>query len=85
MMQQLWNFLVRIGFIEPQSVYYISGADILPPPLKGKQEEQALENLENGDESARDLLVEHNLHFLSSPMPAPPACPLVAAAKYPRH
>lgn len=64
MMQQLWNFLVRIGFVEPESIYYISGADILPPPLKGRQEEKALESLENGDESARDLLVEHNLRLV---------------------
>ncbi|MBE6926199.1 MAG: RNA polymerase sporulation sigma factor SigE [Ruminococcaceae bacterium] len=64
MMEKLMAFLVKLGFIEPQSVYYISGADILPPPLKGVQEEQALESLEKGDEEARDLLVEHNLRLV---------------------
>ena len=64
MMEKLMAFLVRLGFVEPQSVYYISGADILPPPLKGRQEEQALEKLESGDEGARDLLVEHNLRLV---------------------
>jgi len=63
-MEKLMAFLVKLGFIEPQSVYYISGADILPPPLKGVQEEQALESLEKGDEEARDLLVEHNLRLV---------------------
>ena len=64
MMERLMAFLVKLGFIEPQSVYYISGADILPPPLKGVQEEQALEALERGEEGARDLLVEHNLRLV---------------------
>ena len=63
-MERLMAFLVKLGFIEPQSVYYISGADILPPPLKGVQEEQALEALERGEEGARDLLVEHNLRLV---------------------
>ena len=31
----------RIG-----TVYYIGGSDVLPPPLKGEQENQALEELE---------------------------------------
>lgn len=63
-MERLMAFLVRLGFLEPQSIYYISGADILPPPLRGRQEEQALESLERGDAGARDLLVEHNLRLV---------------------
>ena len=41
-------------------LYYIGGSDILPPPLKGEEEKTALAALEQGDEQARQLLVEHN-------------------------
>lgn len=45
-------------------VYYIGGADVLPPPLKGLQEQQALEGLDRGEESAKQLLIEHNLRLV---------------------
>ena len=64
MTEKLIAFLVKIGFIQPATVYYISGADILPPPLKGSEEQEALESLEQGNEGARDLLVEHNLRLV---------------------
>ena len=47
-----------------QTVFYIGGADILPPPLKGRDEESALEGLERGEEKCRQLLVEHNLRLV---------------------
>ena len=45
-------------------LYYIGGSDILPPPLKGEEEKAALAALEQGDEQARQLLVEHNLRLV---------------------
>ena len=51
-----------IGRAEP--VYYIGGSDILPPPLKGTQEQEALEALQRGEEAARQRLVEHNLRLV---------------------
>ncbi len=45
-------------------IYYIGGNDVLPPPLKGTQEQDALEALEKGDETARKTLVEHNLRLV---------------------
>ena len=64
MTEKLIAFLIKIGFIQPEPVYYIGGADILPPPLKGSEEQEALESLEQGNEGARDLLVEHNLRLV---------------------
>ena len=64
MTQQLIAFLVRIGFLQPSGVYYISGADILPPPLRGSEEQAALEEMAQGSEGARDRLVEHNLRLV---------------------
>ncbi|MBQ8910338.1 MAG: RNA polymerase sporulation sigma factor SigE [Oscillospiraceae bacterium] len=45
-------------------VYYIGGSDVLPPPLKGEQEKKALEELEKGDEEAKQLLIERNLRLV---------------------
>ena len=46
------------------TLYYIGGADVLPPPLKGDEEQSALENLEMGDEGAKQLLIERNLRLV---------------------
>ena len=46
------------------AVFYIGGADVLPPPLKGEEEAAALEQLEGGSESAKQLLIEHNLRLV---------------------
>ena len=45
-------------------IYYIGGSDVLPPPLKGMEEQSALEELEQGSESAKQLLIEHNLRLV---------------------
>ena len=63
-MQKILSFLVKIGILPDDGVYYIGGSDVLPPPLKGEAEQSALEKLEQGDEDARQLLVEHNLRLV---------------------
>lgn len=60
-MQKLMRWF---GFAKEEAVYYIGGADILPPPLKGEEEADALSALEQGREAARQLLVEHNLRLV---------------------
>ena len=45
-------------------LYYIGGADVLPPPLKGDEEQNALVKLEEGDEEAKQLLIERNLRLV---------------------
>ena len=45
-------------------VYYVNGAETLPPPLNIKEEEDAVIRLVHGDESARDKLIEHNLRLV---------------------
>ena len=47
-----------------RGIYYIGGADILPPPLNRKAEQDALEALEQGDEGAKQCLIEHNLRLV---------------------
>ena len=57
-------FLVRLGLVPQNGIYYIGGSDVLPPPLKGEQEQEALVGLEMGDEAAKQRLIEHNLRLV---------------------
>lgn len=61
---KLLVFLAKIGLIGRENIYYIGGADVLPPPLKGAQEQEALMALEQGDEEAKQLLIERNLRLV---------------------
>ena len=59
------EFLCWLGLAEqPEPIYYIGGSDVLPPPLKGQDEQDALEALERGEESAKQLLIERNLRLV---------------------
>ena len=64
MMKKLWAFLIKIGLVPKGEIYYIGGSDILPPPLKGREEQEALEALEQGSEDAKQLLIERNLRLV---------------------
>lgn len=61
-MNWLNKLLVKLGFFP--ALYYIGGTDVLPSPLKGKEEQEALEAMENGDEDAKALLIERNLRLV---------------------
>ena len=63
-MKGIIEFLARVGVIRRKGVFYIGGSDVLPAPLKGQQEQEALEALEQGDEGAKQLLIEHNLRLV---------------------
>ena len=58
------KLLDLVGWSTRESIYYIGGSDVLPPPLKGQQEQAALEQLEQGSEAAKQLLIEHNLRLV---------------------
>ena len=45
-------------------LYYIGGSDVLPPPLKGQEEQDALEQSEQGSDEAKQKLIEHNLRLV---------------------
>ena len=61
---KLMELLRMLGLVPGDGIFYIGGSDILPPPLKGTQEQEALEALERGDEAAKQRLVEHNLRLV---------------------
>ena len=56
--------ILSILGVEPPSVFYIGGSEVLPPPLEKEEEAAALAALERGDEAARSLLIEHNLRLV---------------------
>jgi len=63
-MHILMNVLRYLGLLRENHVYYIGGSDILPAPLKGEEEQSALEALERGEEWAKQKLIEHNLRLV---------------------
>lgn len=58
------DILVWLGLAGRESIFYIGGSDVLPPPLKGQEEQMALEEMEAGDENAKQRLIEHNLRLV---------------------
>lgn len=64
MINKLYSFLVKLGISCIGEIYYICGSDVLPPPLRGDQEQVVLESLENGEEWAKQQLIEHNLRLV---------------------
>lgn len=63
-MSKLLELLTRLGLVQPQCVHYIGGTDVLPPPLKGDEEQEALAAMEEGSESAKQRLIERNLRLV---------------------
>ena len=63
-MLKLVNQMLSLVVFSGKSVFYIGGSEVLPPPLKGEEERKALEALEEGDETAKRNLVEHNLRLV---------------------
>ena len=61
---KLRECLRKLGIFREGNLFYIGGSDVLPPPLKGAEEQAALEKLEQGDEGAKQHLVEHNLRLV---------------------
>ena len=58
------DILRLFGLLPQKEIFYIGGSDVLPMPLKGVQEQEALEALERGEEGAKEQLVEHNLRLV---------------------
>ena len=48
----------------PTKIMYIGGSDILPPPLSAAEEQQLLTKIAEGDEIAKQKLIERNLRLV---------------------
>ncbi len=58
---KLWLFKL---FKRKNQIHYIGGNANLPEKLSSEDEEKLIENLKNGDESVRTILIEHNLRLV---------------------
>ena len=64
-MKETWMaFLHFLKIGGTGQIHYVGGADVLPPPLKGEEEQRALAGLEAGEEAAKQRLIEHNLRLV---------------------
>lgn len=58
------KYIIDQNEFEDISIFYVGGSQTLPPPLEQDEEEEALKRLEEGDNTARQLLVERNLRLV---------------------
>ncbi|OUQ80224.1 RNA polymerase sporulation sigma factor SigE [Flavonifractor sp. An100] len=63
--KKLAEWLSRFGLCLPEKVMYIGGSDTLPAPLSREEEGELIARLEQGDEQARNQLIEHNLRLVA--------------------
>lgn len=63
---KLYNFIIKIKYrlFGNEGIYYINGSQTLPPPLKKAEEQLIMDRIINGDESARETLITHNLRLV---------------------
>ncbi len=62
-LKSLWCKLKQLLF-KRKEIYYIGGSEVLPPPLSPEDEAQAVALCQQGDENARNTLIEHNLRLV---------------------
>lgn len=59
----LWERMIRALRGGRRGLYYVGGSEVLPAPLSREEEAEVLMRI-HADESARQLLVEHNLRLV---------------------
>ena len=62
-MRKIIEFFKSI-FRKVGSVFYVGATDMLPEPLSREMEEYYVSLKENGDQLAKDILIEHNLRLV---------------------
>lgn len=58
----LLNFYLKRKY--PQYIHYIGSTEVLPPPLKEKEESDLITRLDGGDMAVKATLIEHNLRLV---------------------
>ena len=61
----MFNLLVEILSNIFYFALHVTGAGSFPPPLSAKKETELLEKSRNGDNDARNKLIEHNLRLVA--------------------
>ena len=60
----LRDWMLRLGLLRPGKIQYIGGSDTLPSPLSREEEAETLARLDQGEEEARQILIERNLRLV---------------------
>lgn len=63
-MQYLKKLIISLKLMKKERVFYIGGSDVLPPPLKQDEELRCIAALSRGEDSAKQILIEHNLRLV---------------------
>lgn len=65
MLKRLKLFLKKLlSRLRGDDVFYVNGAENLPPPLTKEEEDEVFLRMENGDKNASDKLIIHNLRLV---------------------
>ena len=62
MIKNIIKFIKKI--LRSEGIYFVGSTDKLPEPLTKEEELKYVELSINGDESARNKLIEHNLRLV---------------------
>lgn len=63
-MKKWIKWLKAVLFHRMNAVYYLQRSDALPHPLEKQEEAQLLKQMKDGDEEAKNRLIEHNLRLV---------------------
>ncbi len=63
MIRKIWQILAKF-FTEEDQVFFVGSPDKLPEPLSKEEETHYVSLAMQGDEKAKDKLIEHNLRLV---------------------
>lgn len=55
---------LKLMFLSENAIFYINGSETLPPPLTKDEENEMMQRILKGDNSAREKLIVHNLRLV---------------------
>lgn len=61
---RVMRWLVSVGLLPSESIYYVGSSEALPPPLSVEEEGALLGRLQVGDDSVKNTLIERNLRLV---------------------
>lgn len=69
MLNRIYNYFSNLlmqlqNYLDRNTVHYINGSEILPPPLNKEEESVLMNRLINGDESVRQTLIVRNIRLV---------------------
>ncbi len=63
--EKLWMYVLELLFRNVCMVSYVSQPGTFPKPLTQEEEDEQVRRMENGEEEARNILIEHNMRLVA--------------------